>query len=100
MHCSPNVPGQFGRHAASQEDHLHLVMNLVERHGCDPNSLDDDNVTPLHMAALQGHLSIVKYFTQNKECSPTIKNKFNQTPLQLSLEKGHSEVVEYLFTKQ
>jgi ankyrin repeat protein len=46
-------------HFASKFGYLDSARLLLD-HGADPNALDNDHVTPLHLALKRGHLEIVQ----------------------------------------
>ena len=69
--------GQFASHVSFLQQFLD-----------DPNPVDDNGTTPLHLAAKHGHLSIIKVFSKSSIAENSI-NHSGFTPLHYSAENGH-----------
>ncbi len=70
------------------------VHRLIQT-GQDPNALDLNGRTPLHIAAPIGRYSLVKYLVDHGS-DIYIKDKFHKTALVYAIEKNQIKVVMYL----
>ena len=63
-HADPNLPlgpgGGGPLHHAVAAGHTHLVTLLLSHPGIDPNMVNSEGVTPVHLAASQGRDKIVR----------------------------------------
>ena len=82
-------------HEACERGNLRLVKSLIEC-GCDKESLDSHERTPLIIAARSGHLEIVNYLVYvgaNLEAN----DEFQYTPLlAASTKSNNQDVIESL----
>ena len=73
------------------------VPQLVEDMGCDINSRDKDELTPLHWACRKGHLNIVQYLTNHSECDVEAESKHLIEPLHLACAvSGSVDIVRHV----
>ncbi len=86
-------------HAATEGGHLHVIRYLIDHHGCNPSSQDDEGITPLHLACENGHMDIVKYLITEANCNPNLVSKDRTTCLHIASKYGKLDVVEYLTDK-
>eukprot|EP00731_Ephydatia_muelleri_P024038 Em0016g309a len=97
-------PGQLGRsplhNACRKKGNLEMVKYLVEKHGCDPNTKDENGSNSVHMAALSGSIDILIYLIEEKECDPRCLGQLGRSPLHNACrKKGNLEMVKYLVEK-
>ncbi len=94
--ASPDVPNP------SQDEAV--VLSLVElllRHGADPNGRRRDGMTPLHSAAYRGHLRVIRALLQagadiNARAYDDVGPHSGQTPLDTALALGQTAAAELL----
>lgn len=79
--------------AASTND-LQEMGKLMDA-GADPNCLDYEDRSPLHVAAGHGHADAVKLLLERK-ANPETADKAGQTPLDEGMKSGVQEVIELL----
>src|SRR5262249_43635245 len=69
------------------------IANLLLAVGCDPNAVDGDGQTPLHLAA--GDQSAA-YWLLNRDVDANAKDKNGQAPLHLIVTTGNTNAIEQL----
>ncbi|XP_042483218.1 potassium channel SKOR-like isoform X1 [Macadamia integrifolia] len=79
--------------AAYQGD-LYQLKNLIQA-GADPNKIDYDGRSPLHLAASRGYEDITNFLIQ-KGVDFNISDKFGNTPLLEAIKNGHDRVASLL----
>ncbi|MEU4338621.1 glutaminase A [Micromonospora lupini] len=79
--------------AASQGDLD--VVRIALATGKDPNSMDYDRRTALHLAASEGHLDVVRYLL-DRGASPTVQDRWGGTPLSDAQRGAKGSVVTLL----
>lgn len=79
--------------AATQGD-LDLVRISLAT-GKDPNSMDYDKRTALHLAASEGHVEVVRYLL-DRGASPEVRDRWGGTPLSDAERGAHDSVVALL----
>eukprot|EP00056_Hartaetosiga_gracilis_P012334 m.196324 g.196324 ORF g.196324 m.196324 type:complete len:401 (-) comp13675_c0_seq5:2808-4010(-) len=90
-------------HLASDLGIVDRVKALV-KDGENPQALDADRNTPVHIAASHGHLEVVQFLAeqqdQNESDHVALKeNSYGETPLELAVKNHHDEVLEYFAGK-
>ena len=75
-----------------------MVKLLLAKDDVDPDSKDDDGLTPLSWAAWSGyeHWSVAAC---HRERRSRLRNNRGQTPLSLAAERGHEVVVKLLLSE-
>lgn len=86
--------GLTALHIATERGHAAIVQILV-RHGADPNIQDVDGQTPLHVATYHLHPKTVRYLLK-KAASPELADVEGATPLHLAAWIGNEELVRML----
>lgn len=86
--------GLTALHIATERGHAAIVQVLV-RHGADPNLQDVDGQTPLHVATYHLHPKTVRYLLK-KAASPELADVEGATPLHLASWIGNEELVTML----
>lgn len=82
-----------------------IIVDLLLKHGADPNLLNESKNTPLRTyflqpyfldwAALNGRIEVVERLLEAK-ADPNIKNEFDKIPLEEALQNGFTHVAEVL----
>jgi ankyrin repeat protein len=72
------------------------IDHLLERYGLDPNAVDGDWWTALHIAALNGRVRTVHHLVEKYNVDIHARNEDGQTALDLAEEKGMTECASYL----
>ena len=95
-------PGQLGRsplhNACRKKGNLEMVKYLVEKHGCDPNTKDENGSNSVHMAALSGSIDILIYLIEEIECDPRCLGLWGRSLLHSACQ-NNLEMVKYLMEK-
>ena len=86
-------------HCACQNGHTEIVQYLTEQK-CDPQCVDKNDRTPLHLASLNGQLHIVQLLITKLNCRPDVKDDHQRTPLHYACENGKLDIVRYLVDEQ
>mmetsp|Transcript_31994 Transcript_31994/g.51668 ORF Transcript_31994/g.51668 Transcript_31994/m.51668 type:complete len:1406 (-) Transcript_31994:604-4821(-) len=87
-----NVPDKVINASAAGD--LDTLRRLI-RFGVDPNQVDYDRRTPLHLAAANGHLQLVKFLVSQRVDLNAVDRK-NGTALQDALRHNHHHIAKYL----
>lgn len=75
-------------HWATRQNHLQMVV-LLMRHGADPNCVDGEGCTTIHLAAQLGH-SVILAFLIAKGIDVDLPDENGKTPLMWSAFRIHS----------
>ncbi|KAL1965281.1 hypothetical protein VTN77DRAFT_5883 [Rasamsonia byssochlamydoides] len=95
---SQRVPRQItGVHLAAYFGLENITRAQVEN-GCNPDSKDSYERTPLSRAAENGHEGVARLLLE-KGADPESKDNSGQTPLSWAASKGHEAVVKLLLEK-
>ena len=84
---------------ACSEGKFESVQWLCEIENTNPNTMDKNDDTPLHLAVLNAHLKIVQYLICRHQVEIDNKNKNELTPLHYACLKGNFEIIKYLIDK-
>ena len=75
---------------------------LINQKGFDPNSLDNNGNTILHLAAQEGRTDIVDFLLKHPKFENTlfqqlcVQNNKDDTPLHLAIKNGHIDFVNFI----
>ena len=78
--------------------HDEAMVDLLLKHGADPNLPTANDLTPLHRAAIRGHASIARRLLASG-ADPARRDSFGRTPLDWALLDGWPAVAEALGEK-
>ena len=99
--CIPDK-GRKGRtvlHFACQSNNnLAVIKYLVEEQGCDPNALDNDGITPLHITAIFGSIDNLRYLIEERKCNPHGTDHLGMSLLHFACGNNLS-IIKYLVEK-
>src|SRR5262249_48844431 len=84
-----------GQHLAAYFGLKDILMTLLEN-GCNADSRDSFQRTPLSLAAQSGQDAVVKLLLANGRVDPDSKDSDGRTPLSLAAQSGHDAVVKLL----
>lgn len=91
--------GKTPLHLAAHAGALEAIETLIAS-GADPDVMDRDDRTPLHIAALNGHAHVVKYLVMDAKASPNMLDKNDQTALHFACIGGYLDVCHELIQWQ
>lgn len=74
-------------------------VKLLLIHKADPNMINSEGISPLHIAVLKGNINIIKVLLDNK-ANPNLQSRsFNQTPLHFAYQQNVGEDIINLLLK-
>jgi ankyrin repeat protein len=91
--------GRSALHYAIDFGNEQLVELFLSNEKCDPNLLDRDQMTPLHLAIKRNNPRIVQSLLSDQheqQADPNIINRYGQTPLHLAASVGYIDIVRLL----
>jgi len=91
IHAMRQPEGKTALHLAAHSGGLLAVKALVDGHA-DPDLVDRDDRTSLHVAALNGHASVVQFLLMDAKASPNMLDKNDQTALHFACIGGYLDV--------
>jgi hypothetical protein len=80
--------GATAFHAAALRGHVE-IMDILLKHGADPNKMDTIKKTPLHSAALTGNVEVIKYLLDNG-ADPEARDDRNRSAYDQAIVAGHT----------
>eukprot|EP00505_MAST-04D_sp_SCG-Rhode-Island_P003765 Stramenopile-MAST_4_protein_3765 len=94
-----NTVTKFGMTAlmfAALNNHLDVVISLMNHPGIDVNVQNRYNDTALHYAAVSNHPAIVSQLLSDDNINANLKNHVNNTPLKYAIGRNRHECVKIL----
>jgi len=76
--------------------HDAMIDHLVERYGVDPNGVDEDGWTALHLAAKYGRVRTVKHLVERHNVDIHKRDRWGKTALDRAERNGKTECADYL----
>ena len=99
MFCNVNAATHYGTTAlmfAAANDHLDMVVSLMNHPGIDLNVQDRDNWTVLHFAVLNNRTAILAQLVSDDRVDTSLKANSNGTPLNHAIVHGYAECAKIL----
>ena len=91
--------GDTPLHQVCKQGWLDIVEMLIEKYGCDPEMVTNNNESVLHYACLYGHTDIVTLLIEIHGCDPNMVTKSDESLLHYACLYGHIKVVTLLIEK-
>lgn len=91
IHAMRQPEGKTALHLAAHSGAIETVKALVDGHA-DPDLVDRDDRTSLHVAALNGHTDVVEFLLMEAGASPNMLDKNDQTALHFACIGGYLDV--------
>ena len=94
-----NAVNNYGTTAlmwAARQNHLDIVVSLMNHPGIDVNVQDRYNRTALHLAVSWNRPAIVAQLVSDDRVDTSLKDCNNCTPLKHAIIVGHAECVKIL----
>lgn len=93
---SRDAEGRTALHVAAWQGDLNGI-ELLLRHGADPNALDSEGRPPLHSVAWRGHISAGRLLLRARGINVDLAcKKQGATALSIAAQEGHTEIVAML----
>lgn len=93
---SRDTEGRTALHVAAWQGDLDGI-ELLLRHGADPNALDSEGRSPLHSVAWRGHLGAGRLLLRARGIHVDLAcKKQGATALSIAAQEGHTEIVAIL----
>lgn len=93
---SRDAEGRTALHVAAWQGDLHGI-ELLLRHGADPNALDSEGRPPLHSVAWRGNLGAGRLLLRARGLNVDLTcKKQGATALSIATQEGHTEIVAML----
>jgi hypothetical protein len=86
--------GATAFHAAALRGHV-KIMEILLKHGADPNKMDIIKKTPLHSAALTGNMEVIKYLL-DIGADPDARDVQNKSAYDQAIISGHTAAAKLL----
>lgn len=84
---------------AAYSGHFKTVKLLLEKYCAEPDSEDEEGISPLEAAACNGHVEIVRLLVSEDGVDIDSKDTDGKSPLWAASCNGHAEIVELLLAK-
>ena len=81
---------------AALNNHLDVLISLMNHPGIDVNVQDCDNYTALHYAVGYNHPAIVSQLLSDDNINANLKDDGNNSPLKVAIYKNSHECVKIL----
>jgi ankyrin repeat protein len=81
---------------AAANDHLDMVVSLMNHPRIDVNVRDCDKETALHWAVFFNKPAIVAQLVSDDRVDTSLKGKYHRTPLKMAIDERHHECVKIL----
>lgn len=93
---SRDAEGRTALHVAAWQGDLNGI-ELLLRHGADPNALDSEGRPPLHSVAWRGHMGAGRLLLRARGINVDLAcKKQGATALSIAAQEGHTEIVAIL----
>ena len=80
---------------AAANNHLDVLISLMNHQGINLNVQDRSNHAALHFAAAHNHPAIVSQLLSDDNINANLKNRYNnRTPLKMAIDENHAECVK------
>jgi ankyrin repeat protein len=76
-----------------------IIVELLVRHGANPNHRDRDGWSAIHWAAEEGHQEIVSFLLDHK-ANPNVVSSYGTSPLHCAANGGHHLIVSSLLSRE
>ena len=80
----------------AQISHFKTVEVLIRDSNCNPDCVNNNKQTPLHLACQYGYADIVKYLVEKCKCNPYVEDKDKMVPLFVACQYGWVDIVKFL----
>ena len=94
-----NAGSDYGTTAlmnAAWNNHLDMVVSLMNHPGIDVNVQNRNNWTALHFAVSNNCTAILAQLVSDDRVDTSLKTKYNRTPLKYAIDHGHDECAKIL----
>jgi len=91
VHAMRQPEGKTAMHLAAHSGAYNVVQALSAANA-DPDLVDRDDRTPLHVAALNGHANVVQFLLSEGKATPNMLDKNDQTALHFACIGGYLDV--------
>ena len=86
-------------YTAKLHQNIDIVVHLLTAcEECDPNMLNREGDTPLHIAARENKTVALSHLLDHKQCDPNVQNKEGDTPLHIVVVDNQTAAVSQLIT--
>ena len=80
----------------AQISHFKTVEVLIRDCNCNPDCVNNNKQTPLHLACQYGYADVVKYFVEKCKCNLYVEDKDKMVPLFVACQYGWVDIVKFL----
>ena len=92
--------GDTPLHQACKQGWVDIVEMLIEKYGCDPNTVVTENkLSLLHFACVYGHIDVVILLIEKYGCDPNVVTENNESLLHCACLYDYIDIVMLLIEK-
>jgi len=95
--CNVDITGYiitYLRPTVKLHQNIDIVVHLLTAYeDCNPNFLNREGDTPLHIAARENKTAILSHLLDHKRCDPNVQNKEGDTPLYIAVRNRYEHIV-------